>query len=66
MASIVASGGAPTLKEQARRKEQERRSGVEADPLVAQRAGALSRAREIVAVRGKEIERSRRRRRNGL
>jgi DNA polymerase-3 subunit gamma/tau len=37
MVSIVAAGGAPTLKEQRTEKEQARRSSLEADPIVAVR-----------------------------
>ena len=53
MVSIVAAGGAPTLKEQREAKEQERRSGLEADPLV---ASVLERfpGAQIVAVRSKD------------
>ena len=36
MVSIVAAGGAPTLKEQRTEKEQARRSSLEADPMVAE------------------------------
>ncbi len=53
MASIVASGGAPTLKERREAKEQERRSGLEADPLVASVLARFPGA-QIVAVRGKD------------
>ncbi len=53
MASIVASGGAPTLKEQREAKEEERRSGLEADPLVASVLARFPGA-QIVAVRGKD------------
>lgn len=51
--SVVAFGGAPTLKEQREAKEQERRSGLEADPLVASVLARFPGA-QIVAVRGKE------------
>ncbi len=53
MVSIVAAGGAPTLKEARDEKERARRSGLEAEPLV---AAVLARfpGAQIVAVRGKE------------
>ncbi|PWB80102.1 MAG: DNA polymerase III subunit gamma/tau [Methylocystaceae bacterium] len=55
LVALATSGGAPTLREQAAARESEKRSGIEADPLV---AGILARfpGAEIVAVRGKEIE----------
>jgi len=52
MVSVVASGGAPTLKERRDAQERERRSGLEADPVV---AGVLARfpGAQIIAVRSK-------------
>lgn len=51
----LASGGAPTLREEALARESEKRSGIEADPLVASILAQFPGA-EIVAVRGKETE----------
>ena len=53
MVSVVASGGAPTLKERRDAQERERRSGLEADPVV---AGVLARfpGAQIIAVRSKD------------
>ncbi|WP_400770015.1 DNA polymerase III subunit gamma/tau [Methylosinus sporium] len=51
----LASGGAPTLREEALARESEKRSGIEADPLVASILARFPGA-EIVAVRGKETE----------
>ncbi|MCC3245082.1 DNA polymerase III subunit gamma/tau [Methylocystis sp. WRRC1] len=53
MVSIVAAGGAPTIKERRDAQERERRSGLEADPVV---AGVLARfpGAQIVAVRSKD------------
>jgi DNA polymerase-3 subunit gamma/tau len=50
MVAISSAAGAPTLREQAEAKEQERRIGVQADPIV---RGVLERfpGAEIVAVR---------------
>ncbi len=55
MVAVVSQGGQPTLKEQREVREAERRSGLEADPLV---ASVLTRfpGAQIVAVRGKENE----------
>ena len=53
--SIVSSGGQPTLLEQKEAKEQERRSGIEADPLVASVLARFPGA-EIVAVRGRDLD----------
>ena len=53
MVSIVAAGGAPTLKEQRAEKEQARRSSLEADPMVAEVLAHFPGA-QIVAVRGRE------------
>jgi DNA polymerase III subunit gamma/tau len=53
MVSVVASGGAPTLKEQRETKERERRSGLEADPVVASVLAHFPGA-QIIAVRGKD------------
>ena len=51
--SVVKAGGQPTLAEQRTAKERERRSGLEADPVV---AGVLARfpGAQIVAVRGRD------------
>ncbi|HEY8066757.1 MAG TPA: DNA polymerase III subunit gamma/tau [Methylosinus sp.] len=51
----LASGGAPTLREEAEARASEKRSGIEADPLVASIMARFPGA-EIVAVRGKETE----------
>lgn len=51
----LASGGAPTLREEAEARASEKRSGIEADPLVASILARFPGA-EIVAVRGKETE----------
>ncbi|WP_024878380.1 DNA polymerase III subunit gamma/tau [Methylosinus sp. LW3] len=51
----LAAGGAPTLREEAVARESEKRSGIEADPLVASILARFPGA-EIVAVRGKETE----------
>ncbi|WP_424361365.1 DNA polymerase III subunit gamma/tau [Methylocystis parvus] len=53
MVSIVASGGAPTLKEKREAKAREERSGLEADPVVASVLAHFPGA-QIVAVRSKE------------
>lgn len=53
MVSVVATGGAPTLKEQREAHERERRSGLEADPLVASVLARFPGA-QIVAVRGRD------------
>jgi DNA polymerase-3 subunit gamma/tau len=50
--SIVSSGGQPTLKDQKEARERERRSGLEANPLVASVLARFPGA-EIIAVRGK-------------
>jgi len=57
MVSIVASGGAPTLKEKREAKEREERSGLEADPVVASVLAHFPGA-QIVAVRSKESPRA--------
>ncbi|WP_159728716.1 DNA polymerase III subunit gamma/tau [Methylosinus sp. Ce-a6] len=57
LVALAPSGGAPTLREQAEVRENEKRSGVEADPLVASIMARFPGA-EIVAVRGKETEQS--------
>ena len=51
--SVVKAGGAPTLTEQREAKERERRSGLEADPLIASVLAHFPGA-QIVAVRGKD------------
>jgi len=53
MVSIVASGGAPTLKERREALERERRFGLESDPVV---AGVLARfpGAQIIAVRSRD------------
>ncbi|MCX7899648.1 MAG: DNA polymerase III subunit gamma/tau, partial [Methylocystis sp.] len=53
--SIVASGGAPTLREQREARESERQSSLEADPAVAAVLAAFPGA-QIVAVRGRMTE----------
>jgi DNA polymerase-3 subunit gamma/tau len=53
--SVVSSGGEPTLKEQKEAREHERRSGLEANPLVASVLARFPGA-EIIAVRGKMID----------
>ena len=57
MVAIVKSGGAPTLKARREAAERERRSGLEADPLVAEVMARFPGA-QIVAVRGREPERA--------
>jgi DNA polymerase-3 subunit gamma/tau len=57
MVSIVASGGAPTLKERREAQEREQRSGLEADPVVASVLAHFPGA-QIVAVRSREIARA--------
>ncbi len=53
MVSVVASGGAPTLKEQRDAEERKRRSSLESDPLVASVLARFPGA-QIVAVRGRD------------
>ncbi len=53
MVSVVASGGAPTLKEKRDAAERERRSGLEADPVVASVLAHFPGA-QIVAVRSRD------------
>jgi DNA polymerase-3 subunit gamma/tau len=53
MVSVVASGGAPTLKEKRAAAEEERRSGLEADPVVASVLAHFPGA-QIIAVRSRE------------
>ena len=53
MASIVAAGGAPSLKEQREAEERKRRSSLESDPLVASVLARFPGA-QIVAVRGRD------------
>ncbi|MFO1101620.1 MAG: DNA polymerase III subunit gamma/tau [Methylocystis sp.] len=53
MASIVAAGGAPSLKEQREAEERRRRSSLESDPLVASVLARFPGA-QIVAVRGRD------------
>ncbi len=53
MVSIVASGGAPTLKEKREAQEREQRSGLEADPVVASVLAHFPGA-QIIAVRSRE------------
>jgi len=53
MVSIVAAGGAPTLKEQREAEERKRRSSLESDPLVASVLARFPGA-QIVAVRGRD------------
>lgn len=53
MVSVVASGGAPTLKEQREAQEHKRRSSLESDPLVASVLAHFPGA-QIVAVRGSD------------
>jgi DNA polymerase-3 subunit gamma/tau len=53
--SLVAGGGRPTLKEQRDAREQERRFGIEADPLVASVLARFPGA-QIIAMRGKDTE----------
>jgi len=55
MVSVVASGGAPSLAEQRATQERERRTGLEADPLVASLLTKFPGA-QIVAVRSKTVE----------
>jgi DNA polymerase-3 subunit gamma/tau len=53
MVSIVAAGGAPSLKEQREAEERKRRSSLESDPLVASVLARFPGA-QIVAVRGRD------------
>ncbi|PPD44452.1 MAG: DNA polymerase III subunit gamma/tau [Methylocystis sp.] len=53
MVSIVASGGAPTLKEKREAQERDARSGLEADPVVASVLAHFPGA-QIIAVRSKD------------
>ncbi|MGJ0510923.1 DNA polymerase III subunit gamma/tau [Methylocystis sp.] len=53
MVSVVASGGAPTLKELREAEERKRRSSLESDPLVASVLARFPGA-QIVAVRGRD------------
>ncbi|MGD9656781.1 MAG: DNA polymerase III subunit gamma/tau [Methylocystis sp.] len=53
MVSIVAAGGAPSLKEQRDAEERRRRSSLESDPLVASVLARFPGA-QIVAVRGRD------------
>ncbi|MEF3365804.1 DNA polymerase III subunit gamma/tau, partial [Methylocystis sp. 9N] len=53
MISVVASGGAPTIKEKRDASERERRSGLESDPFVASVLARFPGA-QIIAVRGRE------------
>ncbi|NUJ78684.1 DNA polymerase III subunit gamma/tau [Methylocystis sp. FS] len=53
MVSIVASGGAPSLKEQREAEERRRRSSLESDPLVASVLARFPGA-QIIAVRGRD------------
>jgi len=53
MVSIVAAGGAPSLKEQCEAEERRRRSSLESDPLVASVLARFPGA-QIVAVRGRD------------
>ncbi len=53
MVSVVAAGGAPTLREKRDEQERERRSGLEADPVVASVLAHFPGA-EIIAVRSKD------------
>ncbi len=55
MVAVVTSGGQPTLREQREAKERERRSGLEADPLIAKVLAHFPGA-QIIAVRSKEPE----------
>ncbi|TRL37637.1 DNA polymerase III subunit gamma/tau, partial [Methylosinus sporium] len=55
LVALAAAGGEPTLREEAVARESEKRSGIEADPLVASILARFPGA-EIVAVRGKETE----------
>jgi len=55
IAALVSSGGAPSLAEQREAKERERRSGLEADPVVAAVLAQFPGA-QIVAVRPRAIE----------
>jgi DNA polymerase-3 subunit gamma/tau len=57
MVSIVASGGAPSLKEKREQREREERSGLEADPVVASVLAHFPGA-QIVAVRSREAART--------
>lgn len=58
MVSIVAAGGAPTLKEKREAQEAERRSGLEADPVVASVLAHFPGA-QIIAVRSRDDQASR-------
>ncbi|KAF2991024.1 DNA polymerase III subunit gamma/tau [Methylocystis sp. MJC1] len=58
MVSIVAAGGAPTLKEKRDAQERERRSGLEADPVVASVLAHFPGA-QIIAVRSRDDQASR-------
>ncbi|GLI94435.1 DNA polymerase III subunit gamma/tau [Methylocystis echinoides] len=53
MVSVVASGGAPTLKEKRAAADEERRSGLEADPVVASVLAHFPGA-QIIAVRSRD------------
>ncbi len=53
MVSVVKAGGQPTLAEQRDEKERERRSGLEADPVIASVLAHFPGA-QIIAVRGKD------------
>ncbi|MGJ0506458.1 MAG: DNA polymerase III subunit gamma/tau [Methylocystis sp.] len=53
MVSVVSSGGAPTLREKREAAERERRSGLEADPVVASVLAHFPGA-QIIAVRGRD------------
>jgi DNA polymerase-3 subunit gamma/tau len=53
MVSVVATGGAPTLKEKREAEERDRRSGLEADPVVASVLAHFPGA-QIVAVRSRD------------
>jgi len=53
MVSVVTAGGQPTLAEQREEKERERRSGLEADPVIASVLAHFPGA-QIIAVRGKD------------
>ncbi|QGM47728.1 DNA polymerase III subunit gamma/tau [Methylocystis heyeri] len=53
MVSVVKSGGQPTLSERREAKERERRSGLEADPVIASVLAHFPGA-QIIAIRGKD------------
>ena len=55
MVSVVASGGAPTLKEQRDARDREQRSGLETDPVVAAIMNQFPGA-QIIAVRSSRDE----------